>query len=205
MLVKAFSSSTSDSMLPRTKTQLGRILPLISFLIGIPALSWQPLRAQEPRNIQVFDFDPHLDRKALTKALKAYENGDMVRVVGAGQADVVRLFGGKLGTFKVFSEARSMLIDFSSIAKNPNRLTFQGVAGYKDANGVVHTVQSFAAADPIPTQPQGKWRKHLDEWVEREQAKIRSDHRRRSRAAAASVDNALHHNRTSNLESLWEL
>jgi hypothetical protein len=98
---------------------------------------------------------------AVTDAADAYNRGDIIRMIGASDADVIRLFGSRLGDFKVFQSSGEAALSNAAPGGRPLRL--QGIAGYKDAKGIVHTVRSFAPAEGPSTKTQTQWRQHLEE------------------------------------------
>lgn len=159
-----------------------RLWMFISALVWMVARPLQPMLSQEARHVQVVDFDARLDHDAAIKARAAFENGDIVRIIGTSEADVVQVFGSRLGSFEVLNrQSRRSIAGFPSNPKGAIRLALQAVAGYKDANGIVHTVQSFAPAADDSTDNEthgfgnsarGGWQKHLDDWITDEQEKI---------------------------------
>ena len=116
--------------------------------------------AQSPKELQVFDLSSHANRSTVAHAAKAYNDGQIIRMSGANEADVVRLFGSKLGTFKVFQTSREQALRKASAGES---LKLHGVAGYKDTRGVVHTVQSFAPESSSNATGNTAWSRHLDE------------------------------------------
>jgi hypothetical protein len=79
-----------------------RALPwtFVSALIWMMALLLRPMAAQEPRHVEIVNFDARLDHDAASKAREAFEHGDIVRIIGASEAEVVRLFGSRLGNLR---------------------------------------------------------------------------------------------------------
>src|SRR6478609_493950 len=63
------------------------------------------LNGQAPEAIQVIDVSPQPDRASAANAAEVYNQGNIIRMVGASEADVIRLFGSKLGTFKVLEKS----------------------------------------------------------------------------------------------------
>jgi Big-like domain-containing protein/galactose oxidase-like protein len=156
-----------------SRNRFQRLSVWLGLVIAIPG---QILRAQAPRDIQVYELAPNTDRQTQQKAMEAYKNGHILRVLGTGPEDIARIFGSRLGTFDVSEESRRDALRIAGKEHRPLKL--QAAAGYKDANGVIHTVQSFAPEQQPSDPKREQWRKHLDDWIEREQAK----------AAQASVD-----------------
>src|SRR5260221_8928889 len=114
------------------------------------------------------DVSPEADGVSAVNAAEAYNKGNIIRMVSASEADIIRLFGNKLGTFNVLEKSGVAALRNGGSGEP---LKLQAVAGYKDAQGVVHTVQSFAPEDSPNAKIKTKWREHLAEWVERESAK----------------------------------
>ena len=140
------------------------LLPLLT--LAVPSFAQQD---QTARYIQVLDVGGEAKGSAVTNATDAYNRGDIVRMIGASEADVIRLFGSRIGTFEVFQSSRQAVL--GNVTPSSQPLHLQGIAGYKDAKGIVHTVQSFAPEEGPNSKAQTQWRQHLQKWVTREQAK----------------------------------
>ena len=139
-----------------------RCLPLLAI-----TLMARPLIGQFPKELQVVDITPNPDATTAGEAARAYDEGNIIRVLNATEADVIPLFGVTLGTFKAFQASGKALSPDTARSKP---LKLRAVAGYKDGRGVVHIVQSFAPDDSADVK-KSRWREHLDDWIRQEQAK----------------------------------
>lgn len=133
------------------------ILILAAACLGIGSV---PSLAAASKNLGLIDITANQDAGELSKARAAFSKGDaIVRIVGGSPADFHRLLGAQLGDFQAFVEKGQSQV---AASHKKSKLKLQAVAAYRDANGVLRSVLSFA--------PDGQaWQKRMDEWIAREQ------------------------------------
>jgi hypothetical protein len=121
--------------------------------------------AAAPKNLELIDVTTDSSDSELSTARAALSNGDaIVRIVGGTPADFHRLLGIQLGEFEAVIE-KSQSPDPASGKKL--KLKLQAVAAYKDADGVLRSVLSFASDGEA-------WQQPMDEWIASEQSNASS-------------------------------
>lgn len=120
----------------------------------------QALQTVSPRNLDVIDLNSIATADEAAKARTAFLNGGaVVRMLGGSPADFERLVGARLADFNAFSQQGQ------TRGTGPKKqLKLQGVAAYRDSQGILRTLLSFA-----PNQENA--RKQIDKWVTSSQSK----------------------------------
>ncbi len=162
----ALACGWAEHPVNRLRSQLGReflgikwalraVLILLCCLLYASAAS-----AAGQRKLDVVDITSESSPEEAGKARTALAKGEaIVRMTNGSLADFKRVVGASFGDFKAFSE--SSRIQGTVPQKE---LKLRGIAAYRDENGILRSVASFALDDK-------DWQTHLDKWVANEQSK----------------------------------
>ncbi len=135
----------------------------IGFALTICAAA---LQAQQATQLPVYDVTPDSSAEVRANAIQALNQGYMLRFVGASQQDIEQIFGARLGDFKILDRQRS-----SAGPERRERLVLKAIAGYRDAQGVPHVLESYAPENDTGQDGEPGWQGNLDAWIAQEQAR----------------------------------
>src|SRR3954465_13607261 len=150
-----------------------RSVPAFQLVAAFLLFGGSALTTQAQDALTVIDLDPGASGDVLTAAQSAFRSGkSIVRVYGRSGEEPKDLLGVSVGSSSVLERQRKT--DKNDVPLRPDQettLALRGYAAYMKPNGQFRILRSFAPAKETSTNVL-KWRDHIDEWVQKEQATL---------------------------------